>query len=120
MGEIGAVMTVLPLATFLQSSARARRGIPIAEWVFPGNTADMPRTSLLAADTIRNVNAIARDASNAASLAERLLAALQPVLKFDDAEVLAVDSESLLFTRLLAYHGERLPHFAFFLRDVYL
>jgi DNA-binding CsgD family transcriptional regulator len=34
--------------------------------------------------------------------------------------VLAIDGESLLFTRLLAYRGERLPHFAFFLRDVYL
>ena len=80
----------------------------------------VPRMSSLARDTLGAIRRIALDASSASSLAERLLAALEPLVRFDDAEVLAVDADSLLFTRLLAYRGDRLPHFAFFLRDVYL
>src|SRR6266498_3214218 len=70
--------------------------------------------------SVPRMSSLALDASSASSLAERLLAALEPLMRFDDAEVLAVDADSLLFTRLLAYRGERLAHFAFFLRDVYL
>ena len=80
----------------------------------------MPRMSSAARDAARQVQVIAADASNGAALAARLLAALEPAVGFDDAEVIAVDPDSLLFTRLLAYRGDRLPHFAFFLRDVYL
>jgi len=76
--------------------------------------------SSTARDAARQVQVIAADASNGAALAARLLAALEPAVGFDDAEVIAVDPDSLLFTRLLAYRGDRLPHFAFFLRDVYL
>ena len=85
-----------------------------------GTIGAVPRMSSLARDTIAAIRRIALDASSASSLAERLLAALEPLVRFDDAEVLAVDADSLLFTRLLAYRGDRLPHFAFFLRDVYL
>src|SRR5690349_18466594 len=93
---------------------------PLVGWVSLGNNAAVPRMSSVARDTAEHVRAIAADASSGAALAERLLAALEPAVGFDDAEVIAVDPDSLLFTRLLAYRGDRLPHFAFFLRDVYL
>ena len=89
-------------------------------WGYLGKIGDMPRMSSVATEAKSRAEAVIADASTATGLAQRLLEALKPALKFDDAEMLALDGESLLFTRLLAYDGERLPHFAFFLRDVYM
>ncbi len=54
----------------------------------------MPRMSSTARDAARQVQVIAADASNGAALAARLLAALEPAVGFDDAEVIAVDPDS--------------------------
>lgn len=61
-----------------------------------------------------------RDSTTAESLSKRVLALLKEAVGFDDAELIAIDSDSLLFTRLLAYQGERLEQFAHFLREVHL
>lgn len=61
-----------------------------------------------------------RDASSVESLARRTLAILKEAIGFDDAELIALDPESLLFTRLLAYHGDRIQDFAYFIQHVHL
>ena len=80
----------------------------------------MPRMSSTARDAARQVQVIAADASNGAALAARLLAALEPGGGVRRRRGHRGGSRFLLFTPLLAYRGDRLPPFAFFLRDVYL
>lgn len=79
-------------------------------------------TKLSAAErtALESLRTAADDASSAPALAARALAILQAAIGFDEGYILAVDPESLLFTRLLAWRGELVDQFAYWLRDVYL
>ena len=80
----------------------------------------MARLSATQRTALESLRAAADDASSAPALAARALAILQAAIGFDEGYILAVDAESLLFTRLLAWRGDRVDQFAFWLRDVYL
>jgi DNA-binding CsgD family transcriptional regulator len=80
----------------------------------------MTRLSAAERTALDGLRTAADDASSAPSLAGRALAILQAAIGFDEAYILAVDPESLLFTRLLAWRGDRVDQFASWLRDVYL
>ena len=80
----------------------------------------MPRLSLVERDVLARLRLAERDSSTAPALASRALAILEEALAFDQAYILAVDSESLLFTRLLAYRGGQFDRLVHWLRDVYL
>ena len=80
----------------------------------------MTRLSAAERTALDSLRAAAEDASSASALAGRALAILQAAIGFDEAYILAVDPESLLFTRLLAWRGDRVDQFASWLRDVYL
>src|SRR5215207_5944936 len=54
---------------------------------------------------LEQLRLIAADASSAGLTAERALAALDAAVPFDDGALFALDSSSLVFTRLLAYRG---------------
>jgi hypothetical protein len=60
----------------------------------------MPRQSAVERDVLARLRLAERDASTAPALASRALAILEDALSWDEAYLLAVDSESLLFTRL--------------------
>lgn len=81
-----------------------------------------PVTRLSAAErTARDsLRTAAEDAASAPALAARALSILQRAIGFDEAYILALDPESLLFTRLLAWRGHRVDQFASWLREVYL
>ncbi len=80
----------------------------------------MPRVSIIERDVLARLRLAERDSSTAPALASRALAILQDALAFDEAYLLAVDTESLLFTRLLAYRGNTFDSFVYWLREVYL
>ena len=71
-------------------------------------------------DVLARLRLAERDSSTAPALASRALAILQDALAFDEAYPLAVDTESLLFTRLLAYRGNTFDSLVYWLREVYL
>lgn len=76
--------------------------------------------SVVERHALESLRAAEDDASSGPALASRALLILQEAMGFDEGYILAVDPDSLLFTRLLAYRGERFARFAFWLRDVYL
>ena len=80
----------------------------------------MPRVGRAASDAMARVRDIAADASTAAHLAERVLAALARAIPFDAGAVFLVDPESLLLTRLLAQRGYDAEAIHSWVRDVYL
>jgi DNA-binding CsgD family transcriptional regulator len=80
----------------------------------------MPRLSAIERHAAERLRLAERDSSTAPALAARALGILEDALAFDEAYVLAVDAESLLFTRLLAYRGNRFDRLVHWLRDVYL
>lgn len=80
----------------------------------------MPRLSAVERDVLWRLRLAERDASTALALASRALAILEDALGWDEAYLLAVDAESLLFTRLLAYRGNQFDSLVYWLRDVYL
>ena len=80
----------------------------------------MPHLSRASTEAMGAVRGACADATTAAALAERVLAILQPVIAFDGAEILALDPDALVLTRVLAHRGGRLADLAFFLREVYL
>ena len=80
----------------------------------------MPHLSRLVRDTMQSIRIACNDATTASALCERLLSILKPALAFDGAELLGLDGRSLLITRVLAHHGNRLGDLAHFLREVYL
>lgn len=80
----------------------------------------MTRLSATERTALDGLRTAAEDASSAPALATRALAILEAAIGFDEAYILAVDPESLLFTRLLGWRGERVDHFASWLQDVYL
>ena len=80
----------------------------------------MTRLSAAERTALNRLRAAADDASSAPALAARALAILQTAIGFDEGYILAVDPESLLFTRLLAWRGDRVDKFAVWLRDAYL
>lgn len=76
--------------------------------------------SLAEEQVLARLRLVAADASSVTSLANRALGALQPLLGFDEGEIFAVDSDSLVLTDLFGYVGtdfERLMHW---LDHVYL
>ena len=79
--------------------------------------AGLPARARRALEQLRLVCA---DASGAELLAERALAVLDSAVPFDDGALFAVDSDSLLFTRVLAYQGAAPEAMAVWLRDIYL
>jgi DNA-binding CsgD family transcriptional regulator len=80
----------------------------------------VPRFSILERDVLDRLRLAEHDSTTAPALASRALAILQEALAFDEGYLLAVDSESLLFTRLLAYRGNQFNSLVYWLRDVYL
>src|SRR3990170_1232173 len=80
----------------------------------------MTRMSVVERRALESLRAAEEDASSGPALASRALLILQEAIGFDEGYILAVDPDSLLFTRLLAYRGERFARFAYWLRDGYL
>jgi DNA-binding CsgD family transcriptional regulator len=69
---------------------------------------------------LEQLRLVSADASSAGLLAERALAALDVAVPFDDGALFALDSSSLLFTRMLAYRGEEPGEMRAWIRDIYL
>jgi DNA-binding CsgD family transcriptional regulator len=80
----------------------------------------MPKLSALERDALERLRRAERDSTTAPALASRALAIFEEALAFEEAYILAVDAESLLFTRLLAYRGRQFDRLVYWLRDVYL
>jgi DNA-binding CsgD family transcriptional regulator len=80
----------------------------------------VPRLSAVERDVLERLRLAEQDSTTAPALASRALAILEEALAFDEAYVLAVDTDSLLFTRLLAYRGHQFDRLVHWLRDVYL
>ena len=80
----------------------------------------MPRLSALERDALERLRRAELDSTTAPALASRALAIFEEALAFDEAYILAVDAESLLFTRLLAYRGRQFDRLVYWLRNVYL
>jgi DNA-binding CsgD family transcriptional regulator len=69
---------------------------------------------------LEQLRLVAADASSAGLAAERALAALDVAVPFDDGALFALDSSSLVFTRLLAYRGAEPQAMRAWIRDTYL
>jgi hypothetical protein len=80
----------------------------------------VPRLSRQASATLAQLRLISSDASSAAQLAQRALEAIDVAVRFDLGAVFAVDSSSLLLTRVLALRGHTRAELFDWVRDVYL
>lgn len=80
----------------------------------------MPRLSRGQELARRQIADLAGSGLGAGQLGERILAAIQPSVSFDGAQLCGLDPATLLFNRLLAVSSGMLPHTDWYLRHLYL